>query len=296
MKKKFHRLLRSKGFLIFIFCIGLLVLVYPLISDRYYQIQQKEAIQTEESTVDKLEKQKLETIREQADDFNHRFLEMGGEKLFDAKRYDFVEKSLEDHLYPSFFLDGQAIGSVEIPKLQTQIPIYFGTDDDVLEKGTGYMPLSSLPVGKPGTHTIITGHRGLPQSRLFRDLGELVQKDIFLIRSLGEIMAYEVDDIAIIEPTDFSHFIITPNEDYCTLLTCHPYMINSERLIVRGHRVPYTPELQEKMKTQQRNNRLRLFFVRYREYFIGIGLFLLLVLIAHLFEKRRRRRNSNELE
>lgn len=288
LRKRWRKLLRSKPFLISIFILGLLILVYPLISDRYYSIKQNNAVESYQKSVRQLEEEgRLENIRNQAAAYNADFYKSGGPDLFDGARYEYALKAFQDGRLPEFYKENTAIGYIRIPKLDISLPIYYGTDDSVLEKGIGFMPLTSLPVGGEGAHTILTGHRGLPESRLFRDLDELKSGDLFLVESLGQTLAYEVNDKQIIEPSNFEVFKIDGNKDECTLLTCHPYMINAERLIVTGHRVPYTPELEKKMDDQRHDNRLRLFLLQYMEYIIGIGIFVLLVLIRSLIERRR---------
>lgn len=288
LQKRWKGLLRSKPFLISIFILGLLILIYPLISDRYYSIKQDNAVSAYKKTVKQWEEEgRLKKIREQALVYNSDFYQAGGTSLFDGARYQYALKAFQDGELPEFYKTSAAIGFIRIPKINMELPIYYGTDDSVLEKGIGYMPLTSLPVGGSGTHTILTGHRGLPQSRLFRDLDELKSGDLFLVESLGETMAYQVDDKQIIAPTNFEVFHIEAGKEMCTLLTCHPYMINSERLIVTGHRVPYTPEVKKAMEEQEHTNRLRLFLLQYMEYIIGIGIFILLVLIRSLLERRR---------
>jgi len=129
------------------------------------------------------------------------------------------------------------MGYIQIPKLDLKVPIYHTTDEKVLQKGIGHMAGTSLPVGGKGTHAVMSGHRGLPTARLFTDLDKMAVGDKFQLNILDKTLSYEVDQIRIVEPEDFSQLQIDPEMDYCTLFTCTPYGINTHRLLVRGHRI-----------------------------------------------------------
>ena len=127
--------------------------------------------------------------------------------------------------------------SIEIPKIKVSLPIYHGVEEGVLQIAVGHIPGSSLPIGGESTHSVLSGHRGLPSARLFTDLDKLVVGDTFLLNVLDEVLTYEVDQILIVEPYDLSSLEIIPGEDLVTLVTCTPYGINTHRLLVRGHRI-----------------------------------------------------------
>ncbi|HGA1253542.1 TPA: class C sortase, partial [Streptococcus suis] len=133
--------------------------------------------------------------------------------------------------------DTGIMGYVEIPKLQTTLPIYHGTDDAVLQVAVGHLAGTSLPIGGQGSHAAISGHRGLPSAKLFSDLDQLVIGDTFMIQVLDNTLTYEIDKIITVTPDDVSPLMIDPNEDFVTLVTCTPYGVNSHRLLVRGHRI-----------------------------------------------------------
>ncbi|HEM2932479.1 TPA: class C sortase [Streptococcus suis] len=133
--------------------------------------------------------------------------------------------------------DTGIMGYVEIPKLQTMLPIYHGTDDAVLQVAVGHLAGTSLPIGGQGSHAAISGHRGLPSAKLFSDLDQLVIGDTFMIQVLDNTLTYEIDKIITVTPDDVSPLMIDPNEDFVTLVTCTPYGVNSHRLLVRGHRI-----------------------------------------------------------
>jgi sortase A len=134
---------------------------------------------------------------------------------------------------------------VEIPSISVKLPIYHGTDEGVLQVAVGHIEGSSLPVGGPSTHCVLSGHRGLPSAKLFTDLDQLVEGDYFMLQVLDETLTYEVDQILIVEPNDLEPLAIEEGKDYCTLVTCTPYGINTQRLLVRGHRVANLEEAEE---------------------------------------------------
>ena len=138
--------------------------------------------------------------------------------------------------------DDEVMGIVEIPKIDVELPIYHTTDEDVLQIGAGHLEGSSLPVGGESTHAVISAHRGLPSATLFTDLDKLEEGDHFLLHILDDTLAYEVDRIDVVEPDETELLSVVEGEDLVTLLTCTPYGVNTHRLLVRGHRVPYVPE------------------------------------------------------
>jgi sortase A len=129
------------------------------------------------------------------------------------------------------------MGYIEIPSIQVMLPIYHGIEEEVLQAGAGHIPGTSLPVGGKGTHCVISGHRGLVSAQLFTNLDQLKEGDIFLLYTLDRTLTYEVDQIRIVLPDELDDLEIDPNQDYCTLVTCTPYGVNTHRLLVRGHRI-----------------------------------------------------------
>ena len=170
-----------------------------------------------------------------AAEYNRRLLADTG------NRYRMTEAEEEE--YESLFdVTGTGImGYVEIPKIKTSLPIYHGTDEAVLQIAIGHLAGSSLPVGGEGTHCVLTGHRGLPSAKLFTNLDEMEEGDTFSLHVLDQTLTYEVDQIRIVEPQELEDLEIEAGKDYCTLVTCTPYGVNSHRLLVRGHRIE-TPE------------------------------------------------------
>ena len=215
--------------LIAILFAGLSVLLYPSVSDYWNSFTQSKAIASYVDEVSKLNEQNYDQFWEEADALN---------QLLKQRTNRFV---LDDELMQRYHdvldISGSGImGYVEIPSLNCSLPIYHGTDDAVLQIAIGHLEWTSLPVGGESTHCVISGHRGLPSAKLFTDLDKLVIGDIFMLRVLDEILTYEVDQILIVEPNVTDPLQITEGEDYCTMVTCTPYGVNSHRLLVRGHR------------------------------------------------------------
>ena len=178
------------------------------------------------------------------------------------------------------------MGTVEIPVINVSLPIFHYTTEEVLEKNTGHLAGSSMPVGGESTHAILSAHRGLPSARLFTD--------VFYIHVLGETLAYEVDLIKVIEPTDTDNLSIVVGEDLVTLFTCTPYAVNTHRLLVRGHRIPYTIEQYKEETNKITIDRINigLLALRILSVIIGIGI---AFLIMYFRRKREKEKNINEV-
>ena len=215
--------------------IGLSLLLYPTLANYVNTVSARRAIADFQSAVEVQDEQTIEDQLASAREFNARLLEKSKYMLLP------VEVEHEEYLSLLDFTGTGLMGYVEIEKIDVYLPIYHGTDPEVLQSGVGHLEGSSLPVGGPGTHAVLTAHTGLPLAKLFTDLDRLVEGDTFTVRVLREALTYEVDQITVIEPEDAEILTIDPEQDYCTLLTCTPYGVNTHRLLVRGHRIP-TPE------------------------------------------------------
>lgn len=220
----------STVLLIVALIIGLCLLAYPTFSDWWNSFHQSRAIASYAESVAKIDNNLYESMLAEAQAYNARLLE--SEQLW-------ALTPEQEQEYNSI-LDVSGTGImcyINIPKINCSLPIYHGTDEGVLQIAVGHIPDSSFPVGGEGTHAVLSGHRGLPSARLFTDLDQLIVGDTFLINVLDDVLTYEVDQILIVEPYDMSAVCVEPGKDYCTLVTCTPYGINSHRLLVRGHRV-----------------------------------------------------------
>lgn len=216
---------------------GLSLLLYPTISDWWNSFHQSRAIASYVETVEELDDDAYAQLWEDAQAYNEALSQ-------DNSRFQTSEE--ESVRYNELLnLSGTGImGYVEIPSIDVALPIYHGTDEAVLQVAVGHIEGSSLPVGGPGTHTVLSGHRGLPSATLFTDLDQLDMGDVFLLHVLGETLTYQVDQIRIVEPDDVSLLALEEGEDLCTLVTCTPYGVNSHRLLVRGYRVENLEEEQ----------------------------------------------------
>lgn len=213
------------------------MVLYPVVSSWYMDRHQGQVVADYDEEAARLSQEQIEAELEKARRYNESLL--GNVVLtdpFDAEALEEQNTEYEDLL--DIGGDG-VMGSVEIPGQDIYLPIYHGTSAEALEKGAGHLKNSSLPVGGKGTHAVISGHTALPTAEMFNDLSEVEEGDVFYIHVLGQILAYEVDQIKIVLPEDISDLLIHREEDYVTLVTCTPYGINSHRLLVRGTRVPY---------------------------------------------------------
>ena len=220
----------STVILILVFLTGLSLLLYPTVSDYWNSFHQSRAIATYASEVAELDSDIYDEMWAVAQDYNRRL----------AQRKDPLIQSAEDLAEYESLLDiagSGVMGYIEIPELKVSLPIYHGVDEGVLQIAVGHIPGTSLPTGGNGTHSVLSGHRGLPSAKLFTNLDQLREGDVFLLRVLDETLTYEVDHIHIVEPQEVAALTIDPDQDYCTLVTCTPYGINTHRLLVRGHRI-----------------------------------------------------------
>ncbi len=212
-----------------IFLVGLSVLLYPTIADYVNSRSQSRAIAQYIETMSHYDPDKYAEEVAEAQAYNETLL---NDKL------RFAPSEEEREAYHHYLgADNTAIGYLEIPVIKVNLPMYLGTEESVLQVGIGCMPGSSLPVGGPSTHAVLTGHRGLPSSRLLTDLDQVDVGDTFTVVVLNEVMTYQVDQIRIVLPQEMDDLAITEGEDHCTLVTCTPYGINTHRMLVRGTRV-----------------------------------------------------------
>ncbi len=266
--------------LVLVFFVGLSILLYPSVADWWNSRVQTRAVTNYDQALETLPKEDYSQYFDAADAFNEALPGKVNRFLFsDEERAEY--NSILD-------IGGGMMGYIQIEKLDVTIPIYHGTSDPVLQVAVGHIEGTALPVGGIGTHCALSGHRGLPSARLFTDLDQLVVGDTFVITVLDRTLTYQVDQILIVEPHDMSGLDIDPEMDYCTLVTCTPYGINSHRLLVRGHRIENAPEKHHVnvVADAVQMNRLLVASV------IGAGL-LLVVLVAVLIATHR---SKNERE
>lgn len=269
---------------ILIFLVGLLIFAYPLISQKYYEIEADNELVKFQKQSQEIDKTQVEKRMDLARAYN---------KTLDPSRLadPFTEEEKAGRAEYARMLEvNEMIGHVEIPRIGQDLPIYAGTTDEVLEKGCGHLEGTSLPIGGKSTQAVITGHRGLPNAKLFRNLDQLVEGDIFYIHNIEATLAYQVDKIQVVDPSDFNPILVVEGMDYVTLLTCTPYMINSHRLLVRGHRIPYQEAIDDGVLN---NPRLAPDFLQL--FLILIPVIAMLIVIL-LIEHRRKNRLSKEVK
>lgn len=226
---------KSTLVLIIIFVIGLSLMLYPVVSDYWNSFHQSRAIASYVEAVNNMDQEEYDALLAQAQAYNQSLV--GHETRF-------VFSDEEEAEYLSLLgSTGGAVGYIEIPTIKASLPIYLGTSERVLQSGVGTMEGTSLPIGGESTHAVLTGHRGLPSATLFTHLDKLVEGDLFHVHILNETCTYEVDQILIVEPEDMEALSIEEGKDYCTLVTCTPYGINTHRMLIRGHRVETPADL-----------------------------------------------------
>lgn len=216
--------------LIVILLVGLILLLYPTVSDVWNSFHQSRAIASYTQSVEQVENEEYEQMLAEAAAYN--------ESLLDKEQRLFLSDEEKAAYNKLLDVTGTGImGYIEIPQIDCLLPIYHGTEEGVLQVAIGHIEGTSLPVGGSNTHCVVSGHRGLPSAKLFTELDEMEMGDLFMLRVLDETYTYSVDQILIVEPDDVSELEIVRGQDLCTLVTCTPYGINTHRLLVRGHRV-----------------------------------------------------------
>ncbi len=221
---------RTSLMLVLLFIVGAGLILYPTFSDWWNSFHQSRAISSYMDAVASMDTATYDQIISEAEAYNRELTEV-------ETRWKMSDEQKAKYASVLQISDTGIMGYVTIPKISVMLPIYHGTDEAVLNVAIGHLAETSLPVGGEGSHCVISGHRGLPSARLFTDLDKLVEGDTFTLTVLDKTMTYEVDQIRTVVPTDLSALNIEPDKDYCTLMTCTPYGVNTHRLLVRGHRV-----------------------------------------------------------
>lgn len=221
-----------------LFLMAICLLVYPYIANYVFEHRADSVIDAVEKSTDAIPDEEKEAAIQEAREYNA-YIANGTVKLTDPftadQSYDGVDE-YESLLRSS---DDGVMGYVEIPVIDVSLPIYHGTSEEVLQKGVGHLQGTSLPVGGESTHTVLTGHTGLSHAKLFTDLAEVKEGDIFFLYVMGEKLAYQVDQIEVVLPSELDNLYVEQGKDLCTLVTCTPYGVNSHRLLVRGVRTDY---------------------------------------------------------
>ena len=277
-----------------IFLAGLSLLLYPFVANQWNNYRQKQLISSYEQTVSQKEASNgidYDAELKKAEAYNEALLPS---ILPDS--FAIADASEEDQIYMNTLniAGDEMMGIVEIPKIDIKLPIYHTTEEDVLKQAAGHLEGSSLPIGGKSTHAVISAHRGLPSASLFTDLDQLKKGDHFLIHVLNETLCYEVDKISVVKPEETSSLAVEEGEDLVTLLTCTPYGVNTERLLVRGHRVPYVEQEVADEKTPLSGISLHTNYLLW--VIVGLAVTAFFILVLYLKEKKLRKQALEEQE
>lgn len=266
--------------------VAFAVLLYPTVSSYVNEKNGSKVVSNYDAESVRLSNAEKEKMLEDARAYNKEML--SNIDLIDP--FSQGETSIDGRYESLLNMDGSGMmGYIRIPKIKVEIPIYHGTSESVLQAGVGHFWGTSLPVGGESTHTVLTGHRGLPTKTLFTNMDKLVKGDVFYIKVLDETLAYKVDQILTVLPEETKALSIVPGKDYATLVTCTPYAINTHRLLVRGHRIPY----EEAVKIEKNTSTgIELSFTT-KVLIVTLGIIFLGLIIAmlySLYDKRRRKK------
>ena len=279
MKKNVVRIILIVGF-----CVGLIISLYPLISNIYSRRNQMDVINKYQEDIEKVDEQEMANELELANAYNRKLNQtIVLTDPFDPSAIDMADDVYYDILN---YTDDGVMAYINIPKIDVNLPIYHGTDNEHMLKGVGHLVGTSFPVGGIDTHAVLSAHSGLSTAELFTNLADLKKDDLFYIHVLDDVLAYEVDKIKVVKPNETNDLKIVPGQDYVTLVTCTPYGINSHRLLVRGHRVEYNPDL-EKQESKKANNDV--WFKEYIKSIVsGIGIIVLIIIFIVVLKRVKR--------
>lgn len=276
MKKKVVKVVLIVGFI-----IGLVISLYPLISNMYAKKSQMSVITNYQKEIDNSNEQRIVQEKDLANTYNRKL----NQTVILSDPFDPNAISMADEKYYEIlnFTDDNVMAYIKIPRIDVNLPIYHGTDSEHMLKGVGHLVGTSLPIGGNDTHSVLSAHSGLSSADLFTNLANLDNGDLFYIYVLDEILAYEVDNIKVVKPTETDDLRIVKGEDYITLVTCTPFGINSHRLLVRGHRVEYNPD-KEKQEAKKGNEDV--WFNEYIKSIIsGVGIIITILVIGVVTKK-----------
>lgn len=281
--------------IIFLFLAGASTVIYPMASNLFYEKNQSHVLEEYDETMEQLAQEELDRERQAAQEYNRSLLESEA-FLTDPFDPEFVlDPTVEPYASLLNLEDNGIMGYVEIPKISVNLPIYHGTTAQVLEQGIGHLQNTSLPVGGESTHSVLTGHTGLAGKRLFTDLSQLEEGNLFYLHVLGETLAYQVEAIYIVEPDQTEHLVVETGWDLVTLVTCHPYGINTHRLLVQGTRIPYEVALAQQVQEDVPQETSVWEQEYYKAILICLAIYIPLTVTVVLLVSRRRKQADKEL-
>ena len=268
--------------LILVFLVGLSLLLYPTVSNYWNALHQSQAIVEYSQEVEKMDRELYEKLWSEAIQYNKTLTNH-------PNRFEMTEEEKQEYDKLLNVSGNGIMGYIEIPAIDCFLPIYHGTNEAVLQTSIGHLEGSSLPIGGAGTHCVVSGHRGLPSARLFTDLDKLKEGDRFVLKVLDRTLTYEVDQILTVDPYDLEALAIDPQQDYCTLVTCTPYGINTHRLLVRGRRVEDIAQTQETQAVREKEPVKPAVLIS-----LAAGLAVIIWIIVLLVKARRKNRRNIE--
>lgn len=270
IKKNFSTMI-----LLCVFFLGICLLLYPTVSDCWNSFHQSRAIATYVEAVEAIEPEEYEKMIVCAEEYNETLVENPGRWILTEEQQEIYQNLLNA-------TGTGMIGYLEIPKLNISLPVYHGTSEAVLQVAVGHIAGSSLPTGEEGTHCVLSGHRGVPSAKLFTNLDEMKEGDVFVVHVLNQTLTYEVGQIRVVEPEDLSALEIEEGKNLCTLVTCTPYGVNTHRLLVRGERIEAMASESEPIKAET------VWMKPEMVVSVGAVLILLLLLIILLVKYRKK--------
>lgn len=279
--------------IIIFFIIGLSLLLYPTVANQWNTYRQSKLMLNYEEQIEEMQSSgevDMEAEWEKAEAYNEALLPTILPDSFAIAE----AKQEEDKTYTSSLnlMEDGMMGKVVIPKIDVNLPVFHYTTKEVLENGVGHLEGSSLPIGGESSHSVLSAHRGLPSASLFTDLDQLEVGDHFLMYVLDDILCYEVDQVKVVEPKETQDLSVEEGKDLMTLFTCTPYGVNTHRLLVRGHRVPYEETILEDEKVPTANRSLHTNYLLW--VVVGLAVTGFLIWLMYWFDKKRRTKNSSE--
>lgn len=268
--------------------VGLGIILYPLISNQLSKMNYQKVIDNYQNTVHQKKNSQNEQFINEARAYNHALTSTNIVDVFQNPK----SESSNEYLSILNINNNGMMGYISIPKIDVRIPIYHGTSSDILQKGVGHLEGSSFPVGGENTHAILSAHRGLPSSRLFTDLDQLEEGDVFYIYILDQVFAYQVNQVLVTEPSDTDALRIVDGKDYVTLVTCTPYAINTHRLLVRGERIEYNSDTEAQVAVDKSLSTADI--ILYVSLFVAI-VFIIIAIVALIRYKKKKGKNRQEI-
>lgn len=261
-----------------LFLVSFVLILYPFIANYVFEHRTDSLVQSVEEIAEEIDDSERQSQLDQARQYNE-VIASGHVQLKDPFAAETGDGSSDNYDSLLCMTEEGVMGFIRIPSIEVSLPIYHGTSEQTLEVGAGHLQGTSLPIGGPSTHSVITGHTGLSSAKLFTDLIEMKEGDIFILSVYGEKLVYEVDQIKTVWPFELDELTVTPGEDYCTLVTCTPYGVNTHRLLVRGRRTSDTEDSYNKESFKAKAVESKWMQEYKRDVLVSLGLFIAGILL-----------------